>query len=183
MRVYTTVFFLLFLKFSYAQSYVSPMVSVKNGKLTGTYNAKTGVRSFKGIPYSKPPIGVLRWKAPQPAENWTGLRSAVHFSHMPMQKRIFSDMIFRADTMSEDCLYLNVWAPVNQGKKLPVLVYFYGGGFVGGDGSESRYDGESMAGKGIVAVTISYRLGISVFFPILSLRQNRLIMLPETMAF
>lgn len=140
------------------------MVSIANGKLTGTYNAKTGVRSFKGIPYAKPPVGDLRWRVPQPAENWTGVRGATHFSHMPMQKRIFSDMIFRADTMSEDCLYLNVWASVNQGKKLPVLVYFYGGGFVGGDGSESRYDGESMAGKGIVAVTISYRLGIFGFF-------------------
>ena len=83
---------------------------------------------------------------------------------MPMQKRVFSDMIFRADTMSEDCLYLNVWTPARSNVRLPVLVYFYGGGFVGGDGSESRYDGESIARKGIVAVTISYRLGIFGFF-------------------
>jgi para-nitrobenzyl esterase len=82
-----------------------------------------------------------------------------------MQKRVFADMVFRADTMSEDCLYLNVWTPAKSAnEKLPVLVYFYGGGFVGGDGSEPRYDGESMAQKGIVAITISYRLGIFGFF-------------------
>ena len=74
-------------------------------------------------------------------------------------------MIFRADTMSEDCLYLNVWTPAKQAAtKLPVLVYFYGGGFSAGDGSEARYDGESLAQKGIVTVTINYRLGIFGFF-------------------
>ena len=82
-----------------------------------------------------------------------------------MQKHIFADMIFRADTMSEDCLYLNVWTPAKSADaKLPVLVYFYGGGFSAGDGSESRYDGESIAQKGIVAITINYRLGIFGFF-------------------
>ena len=133
--------------------------------LEGTFNQATRIRSFKGIPYALPPVGDLRWKEPQPPANWDGVRKADHFSHMPMQKRVFTDMIFRADTMSEDCLYLNVWTPAKSvNEKLPVLVYFYGGGFVGGDGSESRYDGESMAQKGIVTITINYRLGIFGFF-------------------
>jgi len=142
----------------------NPEVKTINGILQGTFNKSTGIRSFKGIPFAAPPIGDLRWKEPQPVKNWTGVRKAYHFSHMPMQKRVFADMVFRADTMSEDCLYLNVWTPAKpRNEKLPVLVYFYGGGFVGGDGSESRYDGESMAKKGIVTLTISYRLGVFGF--------------------
>ncbi|MEP6614364.1 MAG: carboxylesterase family protein [Mucilaginibacter sp.] len=140
-------------------------VTISNGTLQGTFNSATNIHSFKGIPYALPPVGDLRWKEPQPPANWTGVRNADHFSHMPMQKHVFSDMIFRADTMSEDCLYLNVWTPAKTGKeKLPVLVYFYGGGFSAGDGSEARYDGESMAQKGIVTITINYRLGIFGFF-------------------
>jgi para-nitrobenzyl esterase len=142
----------------------SPQVKINNGMLQGTYNTATGIRSFKGIPFAAPPVGDLRWKEPQPVSNWTGVRNAAHFSHMPMQKRVFSDMMFRADTMSEDCLYLNVWTPAKPStQKLPVLVYFYGGGFVGGDGSEYRYDGESMAQKGIVTLTVNYRLGVFGF--------------------
>jgi para-nitrobenzyl esterase len=140
-------------------------VKTANGVVQGTFNAETNIASYKGIPYAQPPVGDLRWKEPKPAKSWSGILKADHFSHMPMQKRIYSDMIFRADTMSEDCLYLNVWVPAKSGKeKLPVLVYFYGGGFSAGDGSESRYDGESMAQKGIVTLTISYRLGIFGFF-------------------
>ena len=164
MKIYLSAFFLLCATFCYAQLDINPVVTLKNGQLRGVFNINTGIRSFKGIPYAQPPVGNLRWKEPQPAENWKGVRHADHFSHMPMQKRIFSDMIFRADAMSEDCLYLNVWTPARSNLKLPVLVYFYGGGFVGGDGSESRYDGESLAQKGIVTVTINYRLGIFGFF-------------------
>jgi para-nitrobenzyl esterase len=143
----------------------NPQVKIANGLVQGTFSTETNIASYKGIPFAQPPVGDLRWKEPQPAKNWDGVLKADHFSHMPMQKRVFADMIFRADTMSEDCLYLNVWTPAKSGKeKLPVLVYFYGGGFVGGDGSESRYDGESMAQKGIVTLTISYRLGIFGFF-------------------
>jgi len=143
----------------------SPRVTTANGIVEGTFNTSTKVNSYKGIPFALPPVGELRWKAPQPPANWSGVRKADHFSHMPMQKHIYSDMIFRADTMSEDCLYLNVWTPTRSATaNLPVLVYFYGGGFSAGDGSEARYDGESMAQKGIVAVTINYRLGIFGFF-------------------
>ncbi len=166
MRRLIVLFFpiLLFQNYIHAQEGVIK-IKIKNGELQGVVNPQTAITSFKGIPYALPPVGDLRWKEPQPAANWTGVLKADHFSHMPMQKHVFADMIFRADTMSEDCLYLNVWTPAKTGKeKLPVLVYFYGGGFVGGDGSESRYDGESMAQKGIVAITISYRLGIFGFF-------------------
>ena len=155
---------LLFFTSGFSQA-ITNQLKISNGALEGTFNQATNIRSFKGIPYALPPVGDLRWKEPQPPANWTGVHKADHFSHMPMQKRVFADMVFRADTMSEDCLYLNVWTPAKSAKeKLPVLVYFYGGGFVGGDGSESRYDGESMAQKGIVTITINYRLGIFGFF-------------------
>jgi para-nitrobenzyl esterase len=135
-----------------------------NGDVEGTLNSATAVASFKGIPFAQPPVGDLRWKEPQPAKNWNGILKADHFRSSPMQKNVFGDMMFRADSMSEDCLYLNVWTPARSSKeKLPVLVYFYGGGFVAGDGSESRYDGESMAQKGIVALTVNYRLGVFGF--------------------
>jgi para-nitrobenzyl esterase len=164
----TAIFFLLLVLFFYnpaAAQQSNLQVTIANGMLEGTFNPATGIRSFKGIPYALPPVGDLRWKEPQPPANWSGVLKADHFSHMPMQKRIYSDMIFRADTMSEDCLYLNVWTPAKSAnEKLPVLVYFYGGGFNAGDGSESRYDGESMAQKGIVTLTINYRLGIFGFF-------------------
>ena len=141
-----------------------PQVKIKNGMLQGEFNPATGINSYKGIPYALPPVGDLRWKEPQPAKDWSGVFKADHFGHSPMQKHIYSDMIFRGDTISEDCLFLNVWSPAKSGKeKLPVLVYFYGGGYIAGDGSESRYDGESLAQKGIVTVTINYRLGIFGF--------------------
>ena len=124
---------------------------------------KSGVHSFKGIPFAAPPVGDLRWKEPQPAKNWQGIREAKQFAANPMQYNIFGDMNFRSAGVSEDCLYLNVWQPPGKNKALPVLVYFYGGGFVAGGGSEPRYDGESMATKGIVAITVNYRLGVFGF--------------------
>ncbi|MBD0333243.1 MAG: carboxylesterase family protein, partial [Chitinophagaceae bacterium] len=134
-------------------------VKTRNGIVEGTLE-KSGIRSFKGIPFAAPPVGELRWKKPQPVENWSGVRKADKFGPRAVQAPIFGDMNFRSNGMSENCLYLNVWTPPNSGKKLlPVLVYFYGGGFVAGDGSEPRYDGESMAKKGIVALTVNYRLG------------------------
>ena len=138
-----------------------PQVTIANGRVEGVVDAATGIRMFKGIPFAQPPVGDLRWKEPQPVKNWEGVLKADHFGPNAMQKNVFGDMLFRSSGMSEDCLYLNVWTPAKTGKeKLPVLVYFYGGGFVAGDGSESRYDGESLAQRGIVTVTVNYRLGI-----------------------
>jgi para-nitrobenzyl esterase len=138
-------------------------VKTANGIVEGVAEA-SGVRSFKGIPFAQPPVGDLRWVEPQAPKNWQGVLKADHFGPQAMQPFLYTDMIFRSAGKSEDCLYLNVWAPANAaGKKLPVLVYFYGGGFQMGDGSEGRYDGESMATKGIIAITVNYRLGIFGF--------------------
>jgi para-nitrobenzyl esterase len=138
-------------------------VKTANGAVEGTAG-KSGIRIFRGIPFAAPPVGELRWKAPQPVKNWEGVRQAVEFSPNCMQRPVFGDMEFRSKGMSEDCLYLNVWTPAKSpADKLPVLVYFFGGGLVAGDGSEFRYDGESMATKGIVSVTINYRLTVFGF--------------------
>jgi para-nitrobenzyl esterase len=139
------------------------IIDTKNGKIEGRLDS-SGIRSFKGIPFAAPPVGKLRWKAPQPVKNWAGVKKTQRFGPRAVQPPIFGDMNFRSDGMSEDCLYLNVWAPADPGKKnLPVLVYFYGGGFVAGDGSEPRYDGDSIAHFDIVAVTVNYRLNVFGF--------------------
>jgi para-nitrobenzyl esterase len=139
-------------------------VRTANGQVRGV-SLPSGIQTFRGIPFAAPPVRDLRWKAPQPVANWTGVRAADRFGPQCMQGRPYSDMVFRNDGTSEDCLYLNVWTPSpTTTARLPVLVYFYGGGFTAGDGSEPRYDGESMAKKGMVVVTMSYRLGIFGFF-------------------
>ena len=126
--------------------------------------AVDGVRSFKGIPFAAPPVGPLRWKAPQPVQTWKEVRAATAFGNQCMQRRVFSDMVFRAAGMSEDCLYLNVWTPAKGAtERLPVLVYFYGGGFIAGDGSEPRYDGAALARRGLVTLTVNYRLNVFGF--------------------
>ena len=147
-----------------AQAGSSIRIKTGNGILEGTTEA-SGISVFRGVPFAQPPLGDLRWKEPQPVRNWQGVRKADRFGNKGMQKPVFGDMGFRADSASEDCLYLNVWMPARASKeKLPVLVYFYGGGLIAGDGSEPRYDGESMAKKGIVTLTVNYRLGIFGFF-------------------
>ncbi|OIR18939.1 fumonisin B1 esterase [mine drainage metagenome] len=139
-------------------------VKTQDGLLEGTLDQSTGIRMFKGIPYAAPPVGDLRWRAPRPVTPWAGVRKADKFGPRAMQLPLFGDMNFRSNGVSEDCLYLNVWTPKDaKVGSLPVLVYFYGGGFAAGDGSEYRYDGESMARRGIVAVTVNYRLGIFGF--------------------
>ncbi|WP_091380248.1 carboxylesterase/lipase family protein [Mucilaginibacter mallensis] len=150
--------------FSFAQTGSNVQVKITNGLLQGVVET-SGIHSFKGIPYAQPPLADLRWKEPRPPKNWAGVHVADHFGPQAMQPPVFSDMMFRSNGKSEDCLYLNVWTPAKSAKeKLPVLVYFYGGGFIAGDGSEYRYDGEALAKKGIVTVTINYRLGIFGFF-------------------
>lgn len=142
-----------------------PLEMTAHGWVAGTRDTETGVHSFKGIPFAAPPVGDLRWKAPQPVQPWEGIRAADQFSPRAMQLPVFGDMNFRSNGMSEDCLYLNVWTPdPSPGALLPVLVYFYGGGFLAGDGSEPRYDGAQMARRGIVALTVNYRLNVFGFF-------------------
>jgi para-nitrobenzyl esterase len=136
-------------------------VTTREGVLEGTRT--DGICTYKGVPFAQPPVGALRWQAPQPPKPWQGVRSAKKFGPRPMQTRVYSDMVFRSDTISEDCLYLNVWTAGPSDTARPVLVYFYGGGFRAGSGDEPRYDGASMARKGIVAVTVNYRLGVFGF--------------------
>lgn len=136
----------------------------ENGWIEGNYDTHTGIQTYFGVPFAKPPVGELRWKAPQALENWEGVKETKQFGPRPMQTLVFGDMKSRSAGVSEDCLYLNIWTPATRNAKdLPVLVYFYGGGYVAGDASEYRYDGESMAKKGIVTVTVNYRLNIFGF--------------------
>jgi para-nitrobenzyl esterase len=140
-------------------------VMTTNGIIEGTWEPDAGLRSFKGIPFAAPPVGELRWKPPQPVANWSGVRKADQFAPRAMQLPLFGDMSFRSNGMSEDCLSLNVWTPAtSEQEHLPVLIYFYGGGLLTGDGSEPRYDGASLARKGIVVLTVNYRLNVFGFF-------------------
>ena len=144
--------------------FAADRVKIANGVLEGTGPQASGIREFKGIPFAQPPVGNLRWAPPAPVKNWTGVREAKEFGPRCMQQALFGDMGFRSNGMKEDCLYLNVWTPAKSAReRLPVLVYFFGGGFRAGDGSEPRYDGESMATKGIVSLTVNYRLDVFGF--------------------
>lgn len=157
------IFLAAFALLAMAANAQNPQVKTANGTLEGVTEA-SGVVSYKGIPFALPPVGNLRWKEPQAPKNWSGIRKADHFGPQAMQRYVYTDMQFRSDGKSEDCLYLNVWTPQQaKGQKLAVMVYFYGGGFQAGDGSEYRYDGEALAKKGIITVTVNYRLGIFGF--------------------
>ena len=147
-------------------AFAADQVRTANGVIESATPARDGVRSFKGVPFAQPPLGGLRWREPQPVKDWTGVRNADQFGPRCMQRTgPTADYWFRSNGMSEDCLYLNVWTPAKAGnEKLPVLVYVFGGGFQNGDGSEPRYDGESMARKGMVAVSLNYRTNVFGFF-------------------
>lgn len=150
---------------------ISERVKTQNGMIEGTTQSETGLHIFKGIPYAKPPVGKLRWKAPQPVESWEGIKQCKEFSPIAMQDNPApfwmwtSEFIALAGNISEDCLYLNVWTPAKTTEdKLPVWVFIHGGGFNSGSGSVPIYDGENMAKKGVIFITINYRVGIFGFF-------------------
>jgi len=131
---------------------------VTGGRVSGV--AANGVVSFKGIPFAAPPVGALRWKAPQPVKPWTGVKEASKFGASCMQDPMFARLFGAPPEMSEDCLYLNVWTPAKAASDaLPVMVWIYGGGFVGGQTSVPLYDGTKLAEKGVVLVSVAYRLG------------------------
>jgi para-nitrobenzyl esterase len=139
-------------------------VHIDAGEVRGTVGLDPAIRVFKGIPFAAPPVGELRWRAPQPVKPWTGVRDATAFGPRAMQGPIYSDMIFRDEGPAEDCLYLNVWTPAKSDREqLPVMVWIYGGGFQAGSASEPRQDGENLAKKGVVVVSLTYRLGVFGF--------------------
>lgn len=140
----------------------APQVKTRSGAVEGKVDGS--VRAFLGIPYAVPPVGNLRWKPPVPVAKWSGVKKATEFGPHCMQGRVFGDMNFRDSGGSEDCLTLNVWTPANaSSKKLPVMVWIYGGGFVAGTTSEARQDGTHLAQQGVIVVSMNYRLGVFGF--------------------
>ena len=148
---------------SFASEKAPVEVKVDSGALRGV--SADDVVSFKGIPYAAPPVGDLRWKAPQPAAHWDGVRSAAEYGHDCMQLPFPSDAAPLGTPPSEDCLVLNVWVPATHAVgKLPVMVWIYGGGYVNGGSSPAVYDGSQFAKRGVVFVSFNYRLGRFGFF-------------------
>ncbi len=138
----------------------APLVRLDQGSLAGRMVPGGTVQAFLGIPYAAPPVGPLRWRPPQPARGWTGVRDATRPGFACMQAVPAS----AAYGPSEDCLTLNVWTPGATGRRpLPVMVFIHGGGFVFGSGAEPAYDGTALARRGVVLVTLNYRLGVFGF--------------------
>lgn len=152
----------------------NPVVTVEGGKIQGT--VKDGVVAFKGIPFAAPPVGEFRWKAPQPVVPWAGVRVCDHFgapswqpNHVPTDGYMHEFFFDGDPEFSEDCLYLNVWAP-EKGENLPVTLWIHGGAFSYGWGFEPEMDGEEWAKHGGILVSCNYRLGLLGFLahPLLS---------------
>ena len=158
-KLFLSLAFLLPMMGTMAQTQVKTAEGILEGK------DLSGIKVFKGVPFAAPPVGNLRWKTPQPAKHWDGVREAKEYGPNPMQEPLFGDMNFGTKVNSEDCLYLNIWTPAKTMKEhLPVLIYFNGGGLMAGSGSEARYAGDAMARKGIISITANYREGIFGFF-------------------
>ena len=137
---------------------VTTVVEVTGGTIEGV--AEDDIIAFKGIPFAAPPIGDLRWKSPQPVIPWEGVKKADKFAPGPMQDTAFGAALGGPQEISEDCLYLNVWTGAKTTiEKRPVMVWIYGGGFGIGMTSSPAYDGANLAGKGVVLVSVAYRVG------------------------
>lgn len=157
------------------------VMHIENGDIQGIYNKDQSVRIYAGLPYAKAPIGDLRWKEPQNVEDWSGVRDCSYFASKSMQpsnnaltstladiyasKGWYPDYTFHPEQkMSEDSLYLNIWRPNNDKKDLPVLVFIHGGSLTTGSSAYEDYNGEEMAKKDVIMVTITYRLGVFGYF-------------------
>ena len=161
---------------------VTEVVEIEQGQLTGVYNADHSVKVYAGIPYAKPPVGELRFREPQKADGWEGVRAFDHFGPMAMQQRgsVWFDSLSHilgwhdynvkfgdeyVEEVSEDCLYLNVFSPANKPKELlPVIFYIHGGSLTTGQPSYTEYRGEDLAKKGVVFVNCAYRLGVFGYY-------------------
>jgi para-nitrobenzyl esterase len=146
------------------------VVQTDAGKISGTISEDKSIHIFKGIPFAAPPVGDLRWKAPQPVTLWNGVKECADFSKSPIQGKpnefgVYTrEFLIKDEPLSEDCLYLNVWTGAKTPtEKRPVMVWIYGGGFVSGGTNVPIYDGEALAKKGIILVSINYRVGILGF--------------------
>jgi len=145
----------------------APEATVQSGRLGGVRQG--AVEAFLGIPFAAPPTGANRWRAPQPVAVWQGVRPAVNFAANCWQPQTpggfgpWTHEYVISGPVSEDCLYLNVWTPEHRKGPLPVMVWIHGGGFTGGSGSVPLYDGARLAARGIIVVTINYRLGVFGF--------------------
>lgn len=164
MRALRQLFLLSVFAFLFTSLVPAERVRTESGLIEGKASSDGKVQVFLGIPYAAPPVGPLRWKEPEPVKSWDGIRPATEFGARCMQGRIYDDMVFRDSGPSEDCLYLNVWTPSISAKaKLPVMVWIYGGGFQAGATSEPRQDGQFLAHRGVVVVSMNYRLGVFGF--------------------
>jgi para-nitrobenzyl esterase len=144
---------------SHAQATAPEPIRIESGMVQGA--AEEGLTIYRGIPFAAPPVGDLRWKPPQPASKWSGVRPASEYGRACMQSNA---AISNLPAPSEDCLFLNVWTPaVRANERLPVMVWIHGGGFVAGTPAEQLYHGEWLARKGVVVVSVGYRLGVFGF--------------------
>ena len=161
---------------------VTEVVEIEQGQLTGVYNKDHSARVYAGIPYAKPPVGELRFREPQKADGWDGVRAFDHFGPMAMQTRgsVLYDSLSHilgwhdyqvkfgdeyVEEVSEDCLYLNVFTPgEDKDELLPVIFYVHGGSLTTGQSSYTEYRGEDLAAKGVVFVNFSYRLGVFGYY-------------------
>jgi para-nitrobenzyl esterase len=159
----------LLLLFGVSAAAAKDSVKTESGLVAGVRDA-VGVTSYKGIPYAAAPVGSLRWKSPRPVPPWAGVRKADHFGPVCMQNDLKPGSFYQVEfyqkpqPVSEDCLYLNLWtAAKSVGERRPVMFWIHGGGFVEGSGSLPSFDGSALAKKGVVVVTINYRLGVFGF--------------------
>jgi len=142
----------------------SNIIHISGGDIENPAPDSHGVRAYKGLPYAAPPVGKLRWHEPAAVKPWKGVRSTNHFAPNCLQPKLYADIDPFTPSMSEDCLYLNVWSKAKPSESSPVFFWIHGGGYEVGSGSEPRHDGVALAQKGVVVVTINYRLGPFGFF-------------------
>ena len=165
----------------YSNPVATEVLALKNGKVQGVYNQDKKVEIYAGVPYAKAPIGDLRWKEPQPVEDWNGIKDCSYFAPRAMQSDqspvistlvdMYAEKSWHPDynmhprqEMSEDCLYLNIWRPANIESPVPILVYIHGGSLTSGSSAYEDYNGEEMAKTGVIMITIAYRLGVFGYF-------------------
>lgn len=172
MKKYLLLFLPIAFTFTSCQPEIDPLrvIQLASGDVSGYRSDDGQILTLKGIPYAEPPVGDLRWKAPKSVVPWTGVMACTTFSASPIQSAptpflmYTEEYLIPKEPISEDCLYLNVWSGAKSADdELPVLVWMYGGGFTSGGSACPIYDGESLARKGVIVVTINYRVGLMGF--------------------